>query len=225
MIINLDNCEYSDKNGMYGGAAGDKDGIIYDGCNWLIKYPKYIGDMERTGGAIYSTSPLSEYIGSHIFSILGFPTHETMLVERKSKIAVACRDLENDEEHLIELRTLKNHQNEEMMTRMGIEFHSTGSNHVVDIDELFLHLENNDILKNIPGIRQRFWEQAVVDIFINNNDRNNGNWGIIRCKGKPDRVAPVFDNGGCMQTKLSEEKIARLLKDPDLIKKNALQCH
>ena len=94
MIRNVDECGYSFKNGSYDGAAGDKDGLIIDGANWLVKYPKNIGNLERTGGASYSTSPLSEYIGSHIFDILGFPVHETMLVERRLKIAVACKDFE-----------------------------------------------------------------------------------------------------------------------------------
>jgi len=75
-IINLDNCEFSRKNGTYGGAAGNKDGVIYNGKFWLIKYPKNIIGLERTGEASYSTSPLSEYLGSHIFDILGYDVHE-----------------------------------------------------------------------------------------------------------------------------------------------------
>ena len=42
----------------------------------------------------------------------------------------------------------------------------------------------------------------MSDIFINNNDRNNGNWGILRNKDGVDRLAPIFDNGGSFQTKI-----------------------
>jgi len=221
MIRNVDECGYSFKNGSYDGAAGDKDGLIIDGANWLVKYPKNIGNLERTGGASYSTSPLSEYIGSHIFDILGFPVHETMLVERRLKIAVACKDFEGIDERLTEIRTIKNHDNEKLGEELGIEFHATGSSHVVDLNELLLHLRNNDAFFNVPNIEDRFWEQAVVDVFINNNDRNNGNWGIIKSNNGADRLAPVFDNGGCLQTKISEEKITNMLLNPVLTKKNA----
>lgn len=30
-IVNLDECEYSDRHGTYGGQAGLKDGIVYQG--------------------------------------------------------------------------------------------------------------------------------------------------------------------------------------------------
>jgi hypothetical protein len=219
-IINLDNCKLGRKNGMYGGAAGNKDGIIYNGESWLIKYPKNIAGLERTGDASYSTSPLCEYIGSHIYAILGFDVHETLLAYRHGKIVVACKDFATKDD-LLEIRTIKNHANEELSEILERDFSSTGSEHVVDLEELLLHLRNNDILCHIKGIEKRFWEQAVVDIFINNNDRNNGNWGILRDEEGNDRLAPIFDNGGCLQTKISEDKIERMLSNLQLLIKNA----
>lgn len=220
-IVNLDDCKLSLKNGFYGGAAGSKDGIIYQGENWLVKYPKNIIGLDRTGEASYSTSPLSEFIGSHIYEILGYDVHETMLAERHNKIVVACKDFAKDAV-LMEIRTIKNHTSEALDELLEQSVGgSTGSEHVVDLEELLLHLRNNSILKCVPGIEERFWEQAVVDIFINNNDRNNGNWGILRTNDGLDRIAPVFDNGGSFQTKISEEKIEKILTDLELAKKNA----
>ncbi len=219
-IVNLNNCRLSRKNGMYGGAAGNKDGIIYNDESWLIKYPKNIVGLDRTGEASYSTSPLSEYIGSHIYEMLGYDVHTTLLAERHGKIVVACKDFATEED-LIEIRTIKNHANGELAELLEQNFSSTGSEHVVDLEELLLHLENNQILKQIEGIQERFWEQAVVDIFINNNDRNNGNWGILRNKDGVDRLAPIFDNGGSFQTKISEEKIEKVLLNLELARKNA----
>ena len=219
-VINLDDCCLSRKNGMYGGAAGSKEGIIYNGEYWMIKYPKNIAGLERTGDASYSTTPLSEYLGSHIYDILGFDVHHTILVERHGKIAVACKDFAIEDD-LIEIRTIKNYENEELTEILGQSFSSTGSEHTVDLNELLLHLKYNKILNQVNGIQERFWEQAVVDIFINNNDRNNGNWGILRNQKGEDRLAPVFDNGGSFQTKISEQKIARILSDPELLEKNS----
>ena len=36
----------------------------------------------------YSTAPLSEYIGSHVYSILGFPVHETFLGYRVERYTI-----------------------------------------------------------------------------------------------------------------------------------------
>ena len=41
-ILDLSNSEYSNRNGSYGGAAGDKDGIVINGEPWIAKYPKYV---------------------------------------------------------------------------------------------------------------------------------------------------------------------------------------
>lgn len=219
-IVDLNDCRLSRKNGMYGGAAGNKDGIIYNGENWLVKYPKNIKGLERTGDASYSTAPLSEYIGSHIYEILGYDVHATFLGERHGKIVVACKDFAVEDD-LIEIRTIKNHADSELAELLEQKFTPSDSEHMVDIEELLLHLANNPILNQVSGITERFWEQAVIDIFINNNDRNNGNWGILRNREGEDRLAPIFDNGGSFQTKISEEKIEKVLLDLEETVKNA----
>ena len=185
-IVNLNQCPLSKKNGMYGGAAGMKDGILYNGEAWMVKYPKNISDMERTGEASYSTTPLSEYLGSHIYELLGYEVHETVLGERNNKIVVACKDFAV-EDNLLEIRTIKNHGNPHMEELFEREFNNTGSSHCVELEDLLLHIKHNPILSKIPGIKERFWEQAIIDILINNNDRNNGNWGVVNLNDKSVR--------------------------------------
>ena len=46
-IYDLTNCPYSNRNGSYGGAAGDKDGILIDGEEWIAKYPKATIGMHK----------------------------------------------------------------------------------------------------------------------------------------------------------------------------------
>lgn len=212
-IFDLDRCELSRKNGLYGGMAGSKDGIIIDGQNWLVKYPKNTRSMNNVDLS-YTTAPLCEYLGSHIFSILGFNTHETILGIRNDKVVVACRDFTDEFSMLAEIRTIKNHANEQLSEKLGIELGETGDAHKVDLETLLTHIRHNPILTAVPGIERHFFRQAVVDIYINNSDRNNGNWGLIRYwDGRPDEIAPVFDNGGSFQDKLSEEKAERILAD------------
>lgn len=223
-IRNVDNAPYSEKHGTYGGASGFKDGLIIDGQDWLVKYPKNASNLSRHEEMSYTYGPVSEYLGSHIYELLGYPVHETMLVERRNKIAVACKDFIDDAagERLIEIRTIKNAVNEQLAAILERDFNSTGSSHVVNFEELLLHLEHNEILTNVDGLKELFYDMLVVDIFINNSDRNDGNWGIIRNPGHPDRPAPVFDNGGSFNCKTPDSRLARMMNAENGVKNNIL---
>lgn len=219
-VYDLSSNSLSLKNGFYGGIASNKDGILINDEEWIVKYPRSLSQMEGEN-ASYSSSSLSEYLGSEIYRILGYDVHQTILGVRNNKLIVACKDFAVDG-FLLEIRTIKNHLSGDLLDSSGSysSIHSS-STHVVDIDELMFHLEKNPVLNVIDGIKQHFFEQALVDIFINNNDRNNGNWGILRVKGQNDRVAPVFDNGACFSPKMGEDKIMRLLSSGEL-KNNCL---
>lgn len=219
-IRNVDNAPYSEKHGTYTGASGFKDGLIIDGQDWIVKYPKNASYLSRHEEMSYTNDPVSEYLGSHIYELLGYSVHETMLVERKNKIAVACKDFIDDtaRERLIEIRAIKNAINEQLATILERDFNSTGSTHVVNFEELLLHLEHNEILTNVDGLKELFYDMLVVDIFINNSDRNNGNWGIIRSPGHPDRPAPIFDNGGSFNGKTPDSRLERMMKSENIMK-------
>lgn len=223
-IRNVDNAPYSDKHGTYGGASGFKDGLNIDGQDWIVKYPKNASYLSRHEEMSYTYDPVSEYLGSHIYDLLGYPVHETMLVERRNKIAVACRDFIDDaaRERLIEIRTIKNAVNEQLAAILEQDFNSTSSSHVVHFEELLLHLEHNEILTNVDGLKELFYDMLVVDIFINNSDRNDCNWGIIRSPGHPDRPAPVFDNGGSFNGKTPDSRLERIMQSENIMKDSAV---
>ncbi len=220
IIKNVDNAEYSLKHGTYGGLSGLKDGLIIDGNDYIIKFPKNARDLKRHEEMLYTNDPVSEYIGSQIYKIIGIPVHETELVERRGKIAVACKDFidDNKRERLIEIRTIKNSANEKLSELLEHNFSNTGSSHVVELEEIMLHLQYNEILKNVNGINDRFFDMMVIDTLINNSDRNNGNWGIIRAPGEGDRLAPVFDNGGAFNGKTPDSRLEKLFQNKDNFK-------
>lgn len=210
-LLDLSKNEYSERNGFYGGAAGDKDGIIINGEPWICKYPKpTIGMRGGANLSPFSLTPLSEYLGSHIYSILGYPTHDTLLGTRDGLLVVACKDFCADDERLFEIRTLKNIHITEMRAELGLDLHETGDDHLVDLNELFVHFSHNPELKDVGNIHERFWDQVVIDGLIGNNDRNNGNWGII-VGPKGRRIAPIFDNGASFYPKKSEASIKKAL--------------
>lgn len=214
-IYDFSNSEYSNRNGFYGGAAGDKDGIVIDGEPWIAKYPKSNEGMAKNDKlSKNSQTPLSEYIGSHIYEILGYPVHKTLLGIRKNYLVVACKDFCDDKTRLLEMRTLKNIHIAEMRQNFNVDLHETDDDHLVNLNELFVHFELNPEISKIDGVAERFWNQVVIDGLIGNNDRNNGNWGILSCDDKRE-LAPIFDNGASFYPKKSTLAIEQILKLPE----------
>lgn len=202
-IYDLRNCPLSGR--LYGGRAGRKDGILIDGEPWIAKFPRSTRDLKGKGLPPYTSSPLSEYLGSHIYGMLGIPAHETRLGYRDGKIVCACRDFTYPDLVLYEFSKVK--------TTMDDDAHagfcgspSDGSS--VYLTDVLGTIEGSDLLKGVPGVRERFWDMFVVDALIKNPDRNNGNWGVL-WDGSSYRLAPVYDNGSSLFSKRSDSLFGR----------------
>ena len=217
-IYDLDEYATNERNGTYGGKAGEKEGININGEPWIVKYPKSTrgmrGDLDS-----YTTSPLSEYIGSHIYQMIGIDAHDTILGYRNNQIVVACKDFCQHSGDLREIRTLKNIYNKELADRLETSISSTSDSHLIDLEDMKIHFEFNPILKILPEVQTRFWDQIIVDGLIGNNDRNNGNWGILLEDGEY-KLAPVFDNGASFSNKLPDRKIKDMLQSPERLNKS-----
>ena len=217
-IIDFSNCPYSIKHGSYGGKAGDKDGILYNNSMYIIKYPKPSRYYQNINDMSYVTSPLSEYIGSHIYNILGYDVHETVLGYRNNKIVVACKDFcQTPGMTLMEMRTIKNGANRELENILEVHMHSSTTDDRVDLKEQMLHLQYNPTLKKVNGVNERFWDTVVIDILIDNNDRNNGNWGVIvDMNSQTYRLAPIYDNGNAFSNKATNKQLEQYMKADDI---------
>lgn len=82
---------------VYGGRGGKKVAGRIGSDYYLIKMPNNLTNRsERPGENIeipYNNSPISEYIGSHVYEIVGMQVHDTYLGFRNGKVAVACKDV------------------------------------------------------------------------------------------------------------------------------------
>ena len=58
-IHHLDKYPLSERNSTYGGNSGDKEGIIVDGKNWIVKYPKRGSQLKGIVDLSYSQTPKS----------------------------------------------------------------------------------------------------------------------------------------------------------------------
>ncbi len=68
-VNNVDNAPYSEKHGTYTGASGFKDGLIIDGQDWIVKYPKNTSYLSRHEEVSYTNDHISEYLGSRLVEI------------------------------------------------------------------------------------------------------------------------------------------------------------
>ena len=103
MFIDCDNIRLIEK--AYGGNSSKKLAVSYNNENYLLKFPTSLKCKDIINSALsYSHSPLSEYVGSHIYSLLGFPTHQTFLGTKNNRIVVLCKDFLDETSMLIELK-------------------------------------------------------------------------------------------------------------------------
>ena len=209
-IENLDNC--IETNQGYGGHSGSKKGILINGEKWLLKYPKSTKSMD-VEGLSYTTTPLSEYLGSHIYASIGIPTHETILGIANDKLVVACKDFLSNTEEIIDFNAIRNNYNE--LTEEYLENrHSSKFNRTDDLEDIIYIMNNNYYFKQIPALKDLFWDMFIIDAFISNNDRNEANWGLIHDKETGAlKLSFVYDNGAAFYGKSNDEKLDGILKD------------
>jgi hypothetical protein len=196
-VYDLEACELSYR--FYGGRAGQKIGILIDGEPWIAKYPRSGRGLSGRHVPSYTSSPVAEWLGSHIYESAGIPAHETRLGWHGGKVVCACRDFCVGGAQLVEFSRLKNTLSDDVEDFLG----SPSDGEVIFLQDVLSTLSLVDLLRQTSGVRERFWDMFVMDAFIKNPDRNNGNWGILLGGGLPPRLAPVYDNGSSLFSKRS----------------------
>lgn len=213
MIKMVDFTSYEQKfERTYGGASCRKYDIQYQGERWFLKFPGNI--REQVPDISYSNSSVSEYIGSHVYDILGIDVHETILGIYGNKCVVACKDFVDDDEFPVTgFGEFKTTFVPGFCDSKGNETNGNGT----DLMEIIQTLDEHPVLVRFPELKERFWDMFAIDALIGNNDRNNGNWGLIRNRYGRYRMCPVFDNGSSYLPKTSEAKMKKIIDDAAML--------
>ena len=202
--------DYRQNQRMYGGTAGRKMGITYGGKEYLLKFPGNLKEKQMKNiNLSYSNSPVCEYIGSKIYELVGLPVHNTILGVRNEKIVVACEDFLEDGDRLYEFDKIKVTFEPHFLDSNGNETNGVG----VDLYEIIMTIQEHSFLQDVSGVAEHFWNMFVMDALIGNTDRNNSNWGIILRKDGSKELAPVYDNGNCLNSKWDDEKMQIVMSD------------
>ena len=200
-MMDLTNCIKKKKT--FNGANGTKISVIYNGEQYMLKFPNLAYKNPRLH---YSSSIISEYIGSHIFNIIGIPAQETYfgnyIYEGKKRIVVACKDITKPGVIIQDFASLKN-----------TIIDSSTNGYGTDIEELMEVMRNQDQIDSMELIN-RFWDMFIVDALIANMDRHNGNWGFLYNTLTDEiKLAPVYDCGSSLYPQADEEIMKKCLYD------------
>lgn len=218
MMIDFTNC--TQRVNTYEG-ADFKRKIIYDEKIYMLKFGQKLESNEKKPlQASYSSAPVSEYLGSHIYGIAGIPVQETLLGTYNGKVVVACRDF---------IETLPDAQNYELIEFKKLENSfldsSTAGGRTPLYENLIAVFANHDALHDIRAeAEDRYWKMFAVDALIGNFDRHAGNWGYIlnKTENKIVGLAPVYDCGSSLYPQLNESAMEDLLEDRERFEKRTM---
>ncbi|MFC2820660.1 MAG: HipA domain-containing protein [Veillonella sp.] len=189
----------------------------------MVKFPDPNRSPKKTALS-YMNNHYSEYLGCHIFQMLGIPVQHTFLGRgtppnsKREKVVVACEVFCQDEPgRLIEFSKFLLHETDSEKRKK------------TTIEDVMRVIDEDVMIKNKTQLKEFFWDMFVVDAFIGNGDRHLDNWGLIEKTNAPLSPAPVYDCGSygilriivlrCLWTNV------RLLGNPQKIPTNALHRH
>ena len=196
MEIDFTNCS-ENKLFMYGGGNGKKIGIIYDGETYMLKFPPTAKSASELS---YSNSCISEYISCHIFESVGIETQKTLLGKYKDRIVVACKDFTVGGDELKDFASLKN-----------TVISSSREGYGTELEDILETIREQSLLPT-EELEAAFWDMFVMDAFLGNFDRHNGNWGFLVNKEMGTiRVSPIYDCGSCLYPQLGEDGMKQVL--------------
>lgn len=200
----IDFTDLKKRKKTYAGANGNKISVIYEGEQYMLKFPP---QAKLNKGMSYSNSCFSEYLCCQIYESIGIPVQKTLMgvytVKGKQKIVVACGDFTEPGVSLQDFASLKNRMIDSERQGYGTE--------LIDI----LQTIDEQTLVDRDSLLERFWDMFIVDAFIGNWDRHNGNWGFLYDDRTDEMtLAPVYDCGSCLYPQADKKIMEAVLSDP-----------
>jgi len=152
----------------------------------MLKFPKKNPFGKRN-------NIFSEYIGSHIFNLIGVEAQETILGIYKGEYVVACKDFIYSNNMFVPYNDV---------SESSIEADKESFQY--SYDDIIKQLEFNKKIVNLDAVISTFFEIYIIDAFLGNFDRHGSNWGFLK-KDNKYFLAPVFDNGSSLFPNLIDD--------------------
>ena len=187
----------------YAGANGNKISVIYEGEQYMLKFPAY---AKKNKDMSYANGCFSEYLGCKIYKSIGIPVQEvrlgTYMIKGKEKIVVACKDFTEPGVVLQDFASLKNRMIDSERQGYGTE-----------LSDILQTIEEQSLV-DPESLMERFWDMFIVDALIGNWDRHNGNWGFLYDDRSDEMsLAPVYDCGSCLYPQADDKIMEEVLTE------------
>ena len=196
-LIDFSKCKLS---GRYYAGSEKKIGIIFNHEPYMLKFAKHNSLGEKRNNVF------SEYIGSHIYQLIGLNCQETILGYYQEEIVVACKDFLSPGSTFTPFNDVG-----ESTIETNKELYQYSYQDIVKL------LSSNKKLTNVEETISSFFDIYIVDALIGNFDRHGANWGFIK-KDHKYTLAPVFDNGSSLFPNLiDEEEMQRITNNEEEI--------
>ena len=141
-----------------------------------------------------------------IFIFFFITAQQTILgtydVGGKTKIVCACKDFTADGSRLYDFCSIKN-------TIIDSGHNGTGT----ELEDVLETIEKQQFV-NPEKLLEHFWNVFVMDAFLGNFDRHNGNWGFLYSYAtQTASIAPVYDCGSCLLPQADEKVMCAVLEN------------
>ena len=200
----MDYSQYPLSGKMYGGSE-KKIGILIDNERYIVKFQK----DSMTG---LRFNHVSEYLGSHIFALLGFDAQETYLGTYNNQNVVIMKDFLSAGAQFVPFNEVRESSLD--VDKEKVQYTYT---------DIMKMLRANKKLTDVDKTIDVFWDMYIVDALIGNFDRHGMNWGFIK-KDNRYSLAPIFDNGSALFPQMNdEEEMLRIINDQTEIDKRVYE--
>ncbi len=185
----------------YGGANGSKLSVIYNNELYMLKLPMH---AIKNPNLSYTNSCTSEYLGCHIFNMLGVKAQDTLLgkyeYHGKVRTVVACKDFTSTNTTILDFASVKNQIIDSASNGYGTE-----------LSDILDTIQRQNAIDPIK-LEEHFWNMFVIDAFIGNWDRHNGNWGFLYNQENDEmEIAPIYDCGSALYPQVDDELIKKVI--------------
>lgn len=199
----LDYSSYEINNKFYNGKER-KLGIVVHEEKYIIKFQRKVGQKKHF-------NHVSEYLGSHIFSLLGVKAQDAFLGRYKGEEVVLIKDFNEEGAFFVpfnELSDLTLDDNEEF------EY---------SFEDVIKLIKNNEKIDDIQKTVDTLWDIYIIDALIANADRHGNNWGFIK-KDNIHTLAPIYANDSSLFSDLEdEETILKILNNQEEINRKVYE--
>lgn len=192
----IDFSKYTKTNTYYGGTER-KFGVNINGFEYMIKFQK------QTNFGVKRFNHVSEYIGSHVFNMLGFNAQETYLGLYNGEQVVTCKNFITKGYQFVSFNDISESTLEQNKEAYQYSY-----------QDIMQMLADNVKLTDVKETIDMFWNIYVVDALLGNFDRHGGNWGFLK-KNNRYTLAPVFDNGSCLFPQLTDDDTMNKIMDSE----------